>query len=51
MASPMRQTRIRRAMKKAARGRRRKNHQRRHGTTPPRLPMLPTGDAPSAPKE
>ena len=40
MASPMKQTRIRRAMKKAARGRKRKNRLRRHGSTPPRLPML-----------
>ncbi len=39
MASPMRQTRVRRAMKKAARGKRRKNHLRQHGSTPPRLPM------------
>ncbi len=41
MASPMRQTRTRRAMKRAARGKKRKNHLRRHGSTPPRLPMLP----------
>lgn len=40
MASPMRQTRVRRAMKKAARGRRRKNYLKRHGSTPPRLPIL-----------
>lgn len=39
MASPMKRLKVRRAMKKVARGRERKNYLRRHGTTPPRLPL------------
>lgn len=39
MASPMKQTRIRRAMKRAARGRKRKNYLNRHGSTMQRLPL------------
>ena len=39
MASPMKQTRVRRAMKKVARGRKRKNYLNRHGSTAKRLPL------------
>ncbi|MDE3269924.1 MAG: hypothetical protein OYH77_06540 [Pseudomonadota bacterium] len=42
MASHMKRTRIRRAMKKAARGRKRKAKLQSKGSTPPRLPLLPT---------
>lgn len=39
MASPMKQTRVRRAMKRVARGRKRKNYLNRHGSTAKRLPL------------
>ena len=39
MASPMKQTRVRRAMKRVARGRKRKNYLNRHGSTAQRLPL------------
>lgn len=42
MASHMKRTRIRRAMKKSARGRKRKAKIQARGSTPPRLPMKPS---------